>query len=409
MGRTHRRRLETRRKTPRNTRPSSKAIKFFFAAAVISLCFLYQNFGFIQPFDEGITLAVSITEFPTRLQPEKIAYGKTYNNTSLETLVNGQSESSGRQQKAKTKRPPFSKLIRGNETHLYLLQKDLSVLVDIAYIGHSNCGSSIHEWFLDHPQICIEDIERNGMGKGLVNTINIAYQYPIDCPYVAYKRSDDIIDEASILTIRDHFPKTKLIIGILHPVLWFQSLCNNFTEAASLISHCNANHHTCTANAKFHLQIAKALRRTPMTSEREVELLGEIVDSSTTKLSNSVFFFEFSQLFDPNEIRNVQFRQDFSDFLGLNQSFPAASNISRENKTSRMGEQHRINICNDEFANIRELLMRHAKNIAAWIREFFLDCEDVVVSSREYLNELLETYIYDPCEKKDEPLMKHFF
>lgn len=49
------------------------------------------------------------------------------------------------------------------------------------------------------------------------------------------------------------------------------------------------NEHACTYHARFHLQIVNSLRRTSMTSPRELALLGE----EGLEPQNPVFFLNF--------------------------------------------------------------------------------------------------------------------
>ena len=100
-----------------------------------------------------------------------------------------------------------------------------------------------------------------------------------------------------------------------------------------LIGPCVKNIHVCTDHARFHLQIATTLQRTPMTSDRELELLlGRGGSGSCTerenktvqvqkRLPNPVFFFEITQLSDTNETRNELFRDDFSYLFGVDGKF----------------------------------------------------------------------------------------
>ncbi len=44
--------------------------------------------------------------------------------------------------------------------------------------------------------------------------------------------------------------------------------------------------------------------------------------------------------------------------------------------------------------------MEHSRNTAVWIREFLLHSKDdnLFFSSKEYFEELLDTYNHDPCD-----------
>ena len=99
----------------------------------------------------------------------------------------------------------------------------------------------------------------------------------------------------ALRTIHEYFPKTKLIVGIRHPVLWFESFFNfwqtiangknrpylSTTQTELLIGPCTINEHVCTDHARFHLQIANALQPTTVKSslrEQQLLLYDDIID-----------------------------------------------------------------------------------------------------------------------------------
>jgi hypothetical protein len=51
----------------------------------------------------------------------------------------------------------------------------------------------------------------------------------------------------------------------------------------------------------------------------------------------------------------------------------------------------------DEYIPVRNELMRLGSLNSQWIRDVFLNLPGVYSSSREYLDELLESWMYDPC------------
>ena len=313
---------------------------------------------------------------------------------------------------------------KGNEV---LLQDDLSALVDIAYIGHSKCGSSsIQSWFKNHDEIYINKRGREDkvMQNGPLNAVKFAYKsYPNNGKLISYKQPTDINDNVSLSTIQNYFPHTKLIIGIRHPVLWFQSFYNFWegmaarnsklkhlpSNTSELIGPClpNVTKHVCTDHARFHLQIARVLGNRgaqlpteTIFSDREVKLLGVNANAISSiraqRVHNPVFIYDMSQMADKtNHTRSAIFKENFRQFLGVQNTFPEVP-TSNKGKDSR----RKIDICHDSHRSVRAVLMEHSRNTAVWIREFLLHSKDdnLFFSSKEYFEELLDTYNHDPCD-----------
>lgn len=175
-------------------------------------------------------------------------------------------------------------------------------------------------------------------------------------------------------------------------------------NTSELIGPCIVNKHVCTDHARFHLQIARALHPTPMTSAREIDLLGETVENtSSPSCTNPVYFLEISQLSDWNETRSSKFREDLRQFLGIKHTFqlpPHVNDGTAKVETRKKKGRHTptINICDDAHSRVRQELMIHSRNMAAWIREFLFQSERVSMSSKDYIDKLMESYMHDPCD-----------
>jgi hypothetical protein len=268
--------------------------------------------------------------------------------------------------------------------------------------------------------------------------------------FTAYKQPHDIVDITALDTMHRYFSKTKLVVGMRHPVLWFESFYNFWQtiangksrpflptkNTAQLIGPCVMNEHICTDHARFHLQIANAIQPTSMKSSRERRLLlYDVIDTApgdveydgksitthdkfqmkllnsftdtNVSVTNPAFVFEVSQLSDPNATRNAMFRDDFRLFLGLTGPFPEAPWFTPESKLvggGRIGNVRKknrmIDICDAQHDPVRRELMRHSRATATWVRDFLLKeaVDRIVISSREYVNELMEAYLQDPCD-----------
>jgi hypothetical protein len=318
-------------------------------------------------------------------------------------------------------RPRLSELI-SNGTVI----GDPQFLLDFVVAGFGKCGTStMMHWLADHPEVqSFRDEIWELMRSNPAGLIDMLYN---SLPPGHYKRgykSPGEITQAHILEyLAKYWPKTRLVVGLRHPISWFESLYNfrvqNLPEGAvmmkpnQLIGRCNArSNHACTEKGSFSYYLMR-LGKTNYngtgkrgTTELEEEILGRFPRnwynlSETPYKPNPIFLFELRQLADTNETRSTQFRQDFQSFLGLKQNLPdmvhfkPGQNWDRE--IQKQKEEKKIKICDEQWIPVRRELLRMARQGSRWIRSVFLDCQDVHVSSRPYLEELLLTWMHDPC------------
>lgn len=57
----------------------------------------------------------------------------------------------------------------------------------------------------------------------------------------------------------------------------------------------------------------------------------------------------------------------------------------------------KIDICDEQWIPVRRELLRLARQGSMWIRNVFLNSQDISVSSRSYLEELFGKWLDDPC------------
>merc|ERR1712238_544708 len=130
-----------------------------------------------------------------------------------------------------------------------------------------------------------------------------------------YKDPGELTREVSLQNLAHHFPKTKLIVSVRHPVLWYESLYNfrlNGLERKKRMNNEKKNMEnenncikgyglTCTGGAKFHVFLSR-LGWTPMMnaeqsqSRREMDLLGHHTLSVHDFKHASMFLMEVGQL-----------------------------------------------------------------------------------------------------------------
>jgi hypothetical protein len=176
----------------------------------------------------------------------------------------------------------------------------------------------------------------------------------------------------------------------------------------SLIGKCfRGSFNVCTFRSNFHLFLSN-LGKTSMTDPAEYQYFGrsrrtpiDLRTNTTTK--RRVFLYEVSQLSDKDSVRGEDFRRSLQTFLHL--TVPLDPMIwykpgkvhDNANRLARLNAQ-KMNICDPHHQVLHRVLMEQAVNASRWIRNYFLDAPDVVVSSKEYLrNTILASWERDPC------------
>lgn len=224
------------------------------------------------------------------------------------------------------------------------------------------------------------------------------------------------------------FPNTDIIIGIRHPVLWFQSYYNyrvaelvnrgknlDFPNANKLITSKEMDG-VSGDRANFVPSLSK-LGKTQLGPE-ELQLLAnmtvlkerndekkvavmkylEMIGSSRPSLGK-VFLYDIAQLSDKNEERATKFRSDFAAFLKLEDTTlpPPSTTVNANRAGSSAYKEQKLDICEDVYIDLRTKLLQHGKDMSEWLLEYFLESEDVHVSDKEYLTSILKEYSVDPC------------
>ena len=142
-----------------------------------------------------------------------------------------------------------------------------------------------------------------------------------------------------------------------------------------------------------------------MSSSSEKQLLQLGLSRVKSKVGE-VFLYEVSQLSESGNdggARSVKFRKDLKQFLGLHENilpFPVIDTSGRFDFlpiVKRQVDRNKIDICQPEHDVIRAVLMEKAVLASEWIRKYFLQSNEVFVSSREHFESILESWMYDPC------------
>jgi hypothetical protein len=307
-------------------------------------------------------------------------------------------------------KPKLSDYIQG-----WNITGNVNWLLDFAVVGFPKAGTSTLMLYLQkqHKSIFMFDQERCEMGYNqqvpLLVDLYKNYQGPhlkmgIKCPR-------DLEVSLALANYRTFFPKTKFVVGLRHPILWFQSFYNfritndyPMPPPQRLIGRCKRAHQgVCTFRANFsnHLQQIEPLRK--------------------------VFVYHVDQLQQQqdgnNTTRATRFRRDLQTFLELSEPLddpmmwvqpgrpPASPQRAQELKRLK------INICDESYNELRRILLEHASHSATWMQTvWFAQSQqtttttgtgtgttptiynNVHVSSPGYFHQLLNKWHVDPCD-----------
>ena len=164
-------------------------------------------------------------------------------------------------------RPRFESIVKDHRNNVIV--GDLQFLLDFAIVGHAKCGTStMMEWVGHHPQVLCRGQELPHLTLGKIGLF-AKNCYNLDekgdpSKLRAYKNPTDVQNLRAIRLLREYFPQTRLLVGIRHPILWFQSFYNyriqntgDMPPAVDLKGTCfKRSQGVCADRANFHLRYA---------------------------------------------------------------------------------------------------------------------------------------------------------
>ena len=315
-------------------------------------------------------------------------------------------------------RPKLSSLVEGNH-----VTGNVDFLLHFAIVGHAKTASSLFQgWLRSHPYIRMDRWEWHALTTHQpAEMVRLLYNLS-DTGLRGYKAPRDIVDPVVLDLLSEHWPSTKLIVGLRHPIPWFQSLYNfkakrynDTPNALQLIGECmqdmdpseRAIHQAkvgsfdrgvCTDLARYHVHLS-LLGKTNVTEPRQDRLLGprRVTMASRAPLHHPVFLYEAEQLSDSNEGRFRQFKFDLEQYLGLPEPLGLPPGSDSDEANSNPHKHFPLDICRPKYNRLRAELLRHGAAASTWILDYFLDLPSVHVSSPEYFRTLLQSWHVDPC------------
>jgi len=288
-------------------------------------------------------------------------------------------------------KPPLEDYIQG-----WNITKDVNWLLDFSIVGFPKTGTStlMHYLISQNRSIFMFQDERCEIGWNQhVPLLKDLYQNYDKDKLMGIKCPNNLEVDYALENYRTVFPKTKFIVGIRNPIRWFESFYNfrihnefPMPPPQKLVGKCKRfNRGVCTERANFSKHLSK-------------------IDVDT----RNVF------LYDVNQLKNKEtmdvFLKDLTEFLGLETPLPGPMIHFVPGRTP-LSEEHqkelqskKIDICEDQYQNLRGVLREQASKSAEWILTEFLSKPNVKVSSPDYFKSMLDEWHRDPCDgsvKKD--------
>jgi len=362
----------------------------------------------------AVILTSNIAYLVTERRNLRVYVYQQYTDRVHELVVSSSAPTQNSSQKAL---PPLEALIDPNDDSVNGIKSDVSFMLDIAILGHAKCATTfLLDWLRDHPEIQMFQREVCDLydrkpaklvhrlyTELLPNNETHSFQRGFKCP--------GHFSRTPLRLLSTQFPNAKLIVGLRHPVKYFESYYNfrarhpqhNWTTlppAETLIGTNNCSNNpasqgVCTEHAKFHTNLAK-LGKTNWRDEREQKLLHLTRQQQhLTVVRNPLFLYDMEQLYDTNVTRQAQFGLDMERFLGLHSPLNPLIPPTPEKKTKV------LDICQPQYRELRDHLVNIGGRASRWILDFLLkSSSNVVVSSPEQFEAILNTWKHDPCKSK---------
>jgi len=208
-------------------------------------------------------------------------------------------------------------------------------------------------------------------------------------------------------------PRTKLIIGIRHPVLMYQSFWKMFArnqEAAF-----NPYDHTkiygktlclglCLGRARYHLYLA-ALGKTPLDTEERKFLAPGDYDGGKNlinkNISNPIFLYDITQISEKesSKLEIDLIWNDLAKFLQLPDK--EKMTVSRESQNNDRTPKYHVDICDEKNDDLRALIMPYGYEMSIWLCDYLLvhvaDDNNFIIPDPDRFCKIIRGYSKDPC------------
>jgi hypothetical protein len=302
-------------------------------------------------------------------------------------------------------------------------QDDLQSLLDFAIIGPPKMATTFLLYRLnEQPKLISSRHELKALQDGNLELFikNMSALPTCEGCKRFYKKPGDSYSPRALDIYRKHFPKAKMIIGLRHPLLWFESFYNYRVrrniilppaDSPEFLGECRHIHNVCVEGSLFHCQLA-LLGKTNNTGQENFfnQQCKEDLLLHQQYTPNPVFLYEIHQVASTGDIKT--FTKDLSEFLELDEALPEwketphhhADQFVTLNQPAPSHPQKALNICDNKYRALRDVLMENARNASLWIRNYFIQSEEVTISSQEQFVSFVEGWMVDPCIERNNNL-----
>ena len=212
----------------------------------------------------------------------------------------------------------------------------------------------------------------------------------------------------NLLQVSDN---VRLIIGLRHPVNWFQSFYNyrvwehfkyNMTNLETIpkpFELMNGRKHwrvVTTALARYEEYLMQ-LDKVALTSKERYNMQNGIHFWPRKIVPNNykVFLYIDEQLKDRNKERRMKLQRDLQHYLGLNSPIEDFGKMKANSNQDWYKEY--IDICDTQYSKIRDELLQQTIETTRWIKNKFIKSDDVYVSGKKIFLSALDSFNEDPC------------
>ena len=207
---------------------------------------------------------------------------------------------------------------------------------------------------------------------------------------------------------------TKIIIGIRHPMELFESFYNYRVQEwhapgswfyqkegpiplpNELMDNRNWGDGVNLNFLRFD-QYLKRLEKVPYDKSSEPWKGWEETPPPSWHLPNRVFLYHIDQLGDAQESRLELFRTQLQSFLNLTQPLQSF----RKTNSLRRTYNETIDICDSKHTVVQKALVEVGQEAHEWIKNHFLQSDDVDVANRDHFETLLGEFLENPCEVRN--------
>jgi len=224
------------------------------------------------------------------------------------------------------------------------------------------------------------------------------------------------LETEAIVKYSNHLPRTKIIMGIRHPILWFQSFWNMQVGRPTLkkINHdpyrltepckpgeacskgCRSGQLFCLRRGRFHLTLA-ALGKTALSKEERKFLSPNDKDGGENlkvkNIRNPIFVYE------QNELSKDYVWDEMAKYLNVaaipHEEYRGSHGIGKGNRSA-------TNFCEERLDDFRAMMMPYAYELSVWMQDYFIpvaknESSGVTIPNPNAMIALVEEYKKDPC------------